>query len=323
MQTEIIRIEESENIQKLAKIVRRSFELKLPVVVPTETVYGLAAPFNDQDVIESIYKIKNRPSDNPLIVHISNYQQLSLLIKNPVNDNIKKVLNEFWPGPITVLFERSENVPDMVTAGSNLVAIRMPSHRIFKDLIEELGVPLVAPSANLSGKPSPTTAADANEDLEGLVQVIIDGGKSEFGLESTVIKVNEANECLILRPGQITKEMLDPFFSSVKYNMSANSGEKVESPGTKYKHYSPLAKVYLVDEITGFCCDEESSVIITYSTNLKQKNSFFYENEEMLAVDIFSLFRELDRNGVKNIYIEKPKSNIALLNRVMKASEGV
>jgi L-threonylcarbamoyladenylate synthase len=312
-------------------LVQLSFENLLPIVIPTETVYGLAAPYNELPIVRNIFKIKNRPADNPLIVHIASLDYLSELIDNNVSDlpeNVVRLMNDLWPGPLTILFRKSANVADLITAGSDFVGVRIPANPIAKMILEKTKIPLVAPSANISGRPSPTNAFDAYEDLDGKVECIFDGGQCEFGLESTVIKMNDSmDSCEILRPGKVTVEDLANYFKVVRLNESITknvleNSEKVISPGLKYKHYSPKAKVIIVDDISNFKEDplSELDFVLTYSKSLKSKNSIYFESEDALARKLFSTFRDLDRRGATVIFVEDPVSNLALKNRLIKAS---
>lgn len=327
MKTEIVEIEKADS-WKVA--LKDSILNKIPFVIPTETVYGLAALYNDTEMIQNVFKAKSRPQDNPLIVHIGSIEQLQDLISvetDELPENIVRLTDKFWPGPLTILFKKSLNVPDIVTANSEYVGIRMPSHAIAQKLLTEVGTPLVAPSANISGKPSPTNASDVFEDLDGKVELIFDGGECEIGLESTVIKMSDnMKECIILRPGNVTEKDLVNFFDKVEIEKSIlefglSYEVKPESPGLKYKHYSPKAKVVLIGKLDDLAnCDDKNCVILTYSRRLDAKNCIFFESEEKLANKLFSTFRELDRSGVDKIYVEMPEDNMALKNRLIKAS---
>lgn len=226
--------------------------INAPFVIPTETVYGLAAPINDDIALRKIFEIKGRPSDNPLIVHVSTIEQLKNLInKGLISDQYQKLIDEYWPGPLTLVFECNENVSDIIRGNSNnnkksnTVAIRMPTNQYLRDLISKIGIPLAAPSANTSGKPSPTTVQHVIDDFSDKVSVYIDGGPCENGLESTVFGIID-NIPIILRPGPITREELQKTLGvSVQIKNKVSAGEKTICPGQKYKHYSPSVSVYL------------------------------------------------------------------------------
>ena len=217
------------------------------VGMPTETVYGLAANALDGKAVEGIFEAKNRPMDNPLIVHICDLDQL-LELTEEVPFTAIQLANAFWPGPLTMVFRRSHAVPNQVTAGGDTVAVRMPSHPLALQLIKECGFPLAAPSANRSGSPSPTTAAHVMEDMNGIIPAVLDGGSCSVGVESTVLSLVDGNPRL-LRPGGVTKEQLEAVIGGVEVDPSVLQNvhlEKVSSPGMKYKHYAPKAKVTLL-----------------------------------------------------------------------------
>ncbi len=218
------------------------------VASPTETVYGLCANALDVDAVKKIYLAKGRPSDNPLIVHIANLDMLEPLVLE-ISDIAKKLISHFWPGPMTLVFPASPLVPKIVTGGLDTVAIRFPSHPIMQNLINVSGLPLAAPSANTSGKPSPTNAARVIEDLDGKIDAIIVGDASEYGVESTVIDTT-GDIATILRPGGITYEMIENVLGHVTIDPAIGhalkEGELPKAPGMKYTHYSPNADVIIV-----------------------------------------------------------------------------
>jgi L-threonylcarbamoyladenylate synthase len=294
-----------------------------PIVVPTETVYGLAAPYNDEVCIQNIFRFKERPADNPLIVHISSLDQLNLLTNDILEPDLLKLTNKFWPGPLTILFNKTEAVSDLVTAGLSTVAVRMPSHPVIKKIIDDYGCPLVAPSANTSGKPSPTSAQDAYEDMHGKVKYIFDAGDSEIGLESTVIKVENRN-CMILRQGKITAADLKPYFKAIVEN-SSKASKKTEAPGMKYKHYAPNAKIIVFEKSDfGNLTIPANAIALTVLDHCgTQSNQVInFESEDDLAKNLFKHFRKADRDGIQVVYVQNPTINMALANRIFKASEG-
>jgi len=219
------------------------------VAMPTETVYGLAANALNSDAVSSIFKAKGRPSDNPLIIHIGSLDQLPPLVTD-ISLTAKKLMDAFWPGPLTLVFFSSPLVPNIVSAGLPTVAVRFPSHPIAQKLINSSGLVLAAPSANTSGKPSPTTAQRVLEDLDGKIEVIIDGGRVDVGLESTVVDVT-GEIPTILRPGKITRKMMENVIGPVEVDPALSNLENVNliprAPGMKYTHYSPNAEVYIVE----------------------------------------------------------------------------
>ena len=218
------------------------------VAIPTETVYGLAANIFDDSALNNIFKVKNRPQDNPLIVHISSIKMLEQITNN-ISDTALRLMEAFWHGPLSIIFPKSEKISKIVTAGLDSVAVRMPSNPTALAIIEQSGVPLAAPSANSSGYPSPTSAEHVYNDLQGKIPLIIDGGNCEIGIESTVVKIENDN-VIILRPGGITVEMIQNLNINVILDKSVTSKtsnvSQPVSPGTKYKHYSPKATVIAI-----------------------------------------------------------------------------
>ncbi|MDF2568280.1 MAG: hypothetical protein K0R90_1736, partial [Oscillospiraceae bacterium] len=230
-----------ENLLLCAKLLKDG-EL---IGMPTETVYGLAANAFDGDAVKKIFKAKGRPQDNPLIVHISDISMLgSIAAKVPKLAH--ELAERFWPGPLTIILPKAAHIPLAVTAGLDTVAVRIPSHEVAKELIKCCEFPLAAPSANLSGSPSPTKAEHVFQDLQGRIPFVIDGGECEIGLESTVVTLSE-DTIKILRPGGVTVHDLLQVTPNVHIDQSVLSqlepNQKVSSPGMKYKHYSPKAKV--------------------------------------------------------------------------------
>lgn len=324
MNTIILKSEVGGLKSKLLELIKNSYLDGIPVVLPTETVYGLSAPYNNLEAIDNIFKIKNRPADNPLIVHIAHIEQIKLLSSEQIGPKTMSLLKSVWPGPLTLLLKKSEHVPSIVTANSEYVAIRMPNSTEFGQVIEFCGAPLVAPSANLSGKPSPTNANDAFEDLNGKVRYIIDGGQAQIGLESTIVRIEEELDSFtVLRPGKIDETVLAQYFANVQSNSSVSVKDSMLlCPGVKYKHYSPIARVWIIDDLDHLKVENTSDFIITCnSVDLGYANIYHFENEDELAKNLFRLFRLADRENVKNIFVQKPKNNLALLNRLQKAAE--
>ena len=217
------------------------------VAFPTETVYGLGANALDEEAVKKIYEAKGRPSDNPLIVHIYNKEDINKLADN-ISEKAIKVMDTFWPGPITIVLNKKDIVPKTTSGGLNTVAIRMPAHKIAQALIKESGIPIAAPSANISGRPSPTKGAHVKDEMQGRVSGIILGDDCNYGLESTVLDMTEDTP-MILRPGSITKEDLENLIGEVLLDPSLEKKEdnkKAKAPGMKYTHYSPNAEVYIV-----------------------------------------------------------------------------
>ncbi|MBQ6895303.1 MAG: threonylcarbamoyl-AMP synthase [Clostridia bacterium] len=304
------------------------------VVFPTETVYGLGADAFNPEAIKKIYIAKGRPSDNPLIVHISDISQLELLAKT-ITPNAEILIKNFWPGPLTLIFEKKENVPDEVTAGLNTVAVRYPSNKIATELISESHVLVAAPSANLSGSPSPTICEDVVSDLNGRVDYIIDGTGCEIGLESTVVDVS-GDETIILRPGGITLEMIQEYIPQAKLDSGLIDENAVpKCPGLKYKHYSPKAKLIVVqgkaDSVRNYVasqlCLNPGAGVLTYGKTDCYKNAGLVinagSNMDEYAHNLFSALRTFDKKGIPLIYAEFNIENgigVAVRNRLYKAA---
>ncbi len=306
------------------------------VAIPTETVYGLAGNAFDEHVAEKIYKAKGRPSDNPLIVHISSADQWKELV-TVIPDSARDLSEKYWPGPLTIILPKSEKIPDAVSGNLNTVAVRMPNHKVALSIIEKAGVPLAAPSANTSGRPSPTTASHVINDLMGKADAIVDGGDCEFGVESTVISF-----CFdvprILRPGAVTPDMIAQVVGEVEiddavYHKLAE-GEAPISPGTKYKHYSPEAKVILVrgefdnykkyveenaDEATfALCFEGEDEALSVSCVTYGKKNDSLSQ-----AKNIFDALRRVDELGAERVYARFPDEDgvgLAVFNRLVRAA---
>ncbi|MCM1544331.1 MAG: L-threonylcarbamoyladenylate synthase [Ruminococcus sp.] len=305
--------------------------------IPTETVYGLAANALDGEAVGKIYEAKGRPSDNPLIVHISSIEQWAPLV-DEIPEDARRLAVAFWPGPLTIILKKSRLIPDKVSGGLDTVAVRMPSHPIARAIIEKAGVPLAAPSANTSGKPSPTTAKHVKDDLYGKIDAIVDGGDCSVGVESTVISL-AANPPRLLRPGGVTPEMLESVIGEIAiddavYNKLAD-GVQAASPGMKYKHYSPTAEVVLLkgsfekykeyvqarrsDEIAALCFDEDAEKLagIKTLTYGKQADSLSQANR------IFDALREVDELNVKTVFARYPETQgvgLAVFNRLVRAA---
>lgn len=211
------------------------------VILPTETVYGLGADALNSKAVANIFKAKGRPADNPLIMHISDLDMLRM-VACEVPDNAKRLMDKFWPGPLTIILKKNKNVPYETTGGLETAAVRMPANECARRLIRLAGTPVAAPSANLSGKPSPTTFKHCKEDMDGRVDAVIDGGDCEIGVESTVLDLS-GDMPILLRPGEITREQLCEVIGDVKVVTSVKKGETPKSPGLKYKHYAPKAEV--------------------------------------------------------------------------------
>ena len=312
------------------------------VAAPTETVYGLCANALDSEAVSKIFVAKGRPSDNPLIIHISSLDMLSPLVKF-IPPTAKILMDHFWPGPLTLIFEATDLVPSIVRAGLPSVAIRFPSHPIMQKLITLSGVPIAAPSANTSGKPSPTNARRVKDDLEGKIDAIIDGGDCEVGLESTVVDLT-GDIPTILRPGGVTKTMLEKVIGDVVLDpalVSPDDSLIPKAPGMKYTHYSPNAQVIIFK-------GSEEKVIKAINEHIEKdmslgkkvgvlatdetKDAFLTSNVislgsihhlEAIATHLFEALRTFDDNNIDIVYsLAFPEEGIgkAIMNRLEKSA---
>lgn len=300
------------------------------VGMPTETVYGLAADARNEDAVRAIFTAKGRPQDNPLIVHISRLDMLPPLVKE-IPDIAAKLAERFWGGPLTMIFPKSEVIPDTTSGGLNTVAVRMPSSPAARALIERCGFPLAAPSANLSGSPSPTTAQHVYNDMQGRIPLIIDGGECSCGVESTVICFRDGR-IRILRPGGITAQMLGEF-APVDIDRAVTAqpaaGERVLSPGMKYKHYSPKANVVIVDAhgraFEDYCTAHASGHTIALGAGTAQHGIFrsYGATSAEQAHSLFALLREADEENADTVFVEMPEIDgigLAVYNRLLRAA---
>ena len=314
------------------------------VAFPTETVYGLGGDGLREDAAKKIYMAKGRPSDNPLIVHISNMDMLNKLVIN-IPEKAKLLAKQFWPGPLTMIFPKSEIVPMGTTGGLNTVAVRMPSHPVALALIEQSGICIAAPSANTSGRPSPTLASHVYEDMNGKIEMILDGGKVGIGIESTIVDLTE-DIPVILRPGFITKAMLEEVIGTVEIDKAilATSLDKnlvPKAPGMKYKHYAPKADLIIFE-------GEESSVVAEINKRVleqikvgkkvgiiatKETQERYVDGEIVvigsrkeeseIASSLYEILREFDQMDIDCIFSESFASDNlgqAIMNRLLKAA---
>lgn len=309
------------------------------VLFPTETVYGIGANALDENAVNKIFEAKGRASDNPLIVHICDIDMLNVLVKE-IGEIEEKLIRNFWPGPLTIIFNRKECIPNNVTAGLETVGIRMPSNEIARKLIELSALPIAAPSANVSGKPSGTKIEDIIDELDGKVDYILDSGMVDIGVESTVVRVID-NKVHILRPGKITVEDIEKLGIGVVVEKQimeeCKANEKVMSPGMKYRHYAPNTKcllVYsdsenkLVDKINEEIELEKNVLVLGRTSNLskyKTENKLdMGESLEDISKNIFTLLRKVDKYNVNLVIIEGVKKEglgLAIMNRLIRACE--
>lgn len=320
----------TEAIEKAGEILRAG-EV---VAIPTETVYGLAANAYDGEAVSKIFKAKGRPQDNPLIVHIAKVETLSDLVAE-VPKAAEKLAAAFWPGPLTIILPKSEKIPDAVSAGLPTVAVRMPSHPVAHAVIEAAGVPLAAPSANLSGSPSPTNAKYVLDDMQGRIPLILDGGTSAVGVESTVITLATARP-RVLRPGGITVEQLRALLGEVDVDDAVlhklAEGVRAASPGMKYKHYAPRADITIVkgtfEEFRRFVeTKEKNAFVLCFAGEEKYfPHAVAYGREDdglSQANRLFDALRELDEQGANTVYARCPALSgvgLAVYNRLIRAA---
>lgn len=302
------------------------------VAIPTETVYGLAASAYDQNAIESVFLAKGRPQDNPLIVHIADMEML-YDIASEIPDSALKCAEKFWPGPLTMVLKKTDKVADCVSAGLDTVAVRMPSNKVAQDIIKISNLPLAAPSANLSGRPSPTTANHVLADLDGKIDAVVMGGECTVGVESTVITLVGENPVL-LRPGAVTIEQLREVLPNITVDRAVlaelEEGEKAASPGMKYKHYAPQTQTFLVEgeSFAEFVNKKENSVAVCFSEESEQikiPKIIYGSKSDMksLANKVFSVLRDVDKLGVEQVYIHAPQKSgigLAVYNRLIRAA---
>ncbi|MCX7661201.1 MAG: L-threonylcarbamoyladenylate synthase [Candidatus Omnitrophica bacterium] len=337
MKTEILKLDASKKditqIKKAAEIIRKGGL----VAFPTETVYGLGADALNPDACAKIFQVKQRPLYDPLIVHIACKQDI-FNIAEEIPRVAFDIIDRFWPGPLTLVLKKSDKIPYIVTGGLDTVAVRMPTHELALLLIKESQTYIAAPSANLFGRPSPTTAQHVLEDLDGKIELIIDGGKTEIGLESTIIDLTQIPFC-VLRPGGINFEDLKKIIPDIQFY----KGEKVLSPGRFKRHYSPKAKIFLMEANTyediekikkiasEFAVQGYSVGIMVKEENKDKYNSDFNikvlgseNNLTLCATRLYSILREFDKEATQVIFAETIKEDYlgrAIMDRLRKASE--
>ena len=310
------------------------------VIFPTETVYGLGANALDEDAATKIYQAKGRPSDNPLLVHVADKEDVYDLVEN-IDDRAKLLMDKFWPGPLTIVFKKKAIIPDRTSGGLDTVAIRMPSDQVARDLIRQAGVPIAAPSANISGRPSPTKPEHIIRDMDGRVDGILVGGPCDYGVESTIIDLSE-DLAMVLRPGSITLEMLGEVLGRVDLDPSLKNKDdniRAKAPGMKYKHYSPQAQVYIVkaDDLEGFAervdslCEDNAKkglqigvMTMNYDQHSYQAKVFDLGGSDTeVAKNLFDSLISLDRESIDIAYVpyfEERGIGVAIMNRLKKAA---
>lgn len=320
------------NIEKAGELLRSGGL----VIIPTETVYGLAANACDPDAVARIFAAKGRPQDNPLIVHVDSLEMLYPLVEE-LPETARLLAECFWPGPLTIILPKSGRVPRETSGGLDTVAVRMPAHSVARAIIAAAGVPLAAPSANRSGSPSPTTFAHCVDDMLGRVDAIVNGGDCAVGVESTVITLCDGVPRL-LRPGAVTPEQLRVVLGEIELDFGVthrlNATTRVSSPGMKYKHYAPQAKVILLkggveafarylsfnarDGDAAVCFDEDLPFLKLPAISYGGKN-----DHDTQAAELFAVLRGLDKTGVQRAFIHSPDTDgvgLAVYNRLIRAA---
>ncbi len=342
METKVVRMDsehiDREAVQEAGEIIKAGGL----VAFPTETVYGLGGNALDEEAAGKIYQAKGRPSDNPLIVHIAEFSALGKIVTR-VPEKAKRLAEKYWPGPLTMIFPKSIQVPHETTGGLETVAVRMPDHPLALALIRAGGGYIAAPSANISGRPSPTCSSHVEEDMTGRIEMILDGGPVGIGLESTIVDFTE-DIPTILRPGYINQEMLEAVIGPVQIDrglISANSNERPKAPGMKYRHYAPRAELTVVEgspekvrekirelaqariqegfQVGIIATDESTSA---YPLGIV-KSIGTRKSEESIAQHLFGVLRDFDTSGVSYIYSEAfdtPRMGQAIMNRLLKAA---
>lgn len=332
METVVINIttEYEKALEESAKLLKNG-EV---VGIPTETVYGLAANALDEDAVKKIFVAKGRPSDNPLIVHIAKFEDLEPLVEE-IPEKVRVMADAFWPAPLTMIMKKSDKVSNVVSGNLDTVAIRMPKSDYARAIIDACGLPLAAPSANLSGSPSPTNAKYVFDDMNGRIPLIIDGGNCEIGVESTVISFAE-DPPRLLRPGGVTLEEMTALIGEIVVDDAVlnklEEGAVAASPGMKYKHYAPSADITIIksdfdcfkklceseDNITALCFDGENEKLSCNSVTYGDENDGFSQSARL-----FDALRELDELGATKVYARCPNTKgmgLAVYNRLIRAA---
>ncbi len=342
MKTRHIRIEEQNTDEELIRQAGDILRSGGLVAFPTETVYGLGGDALNPASSARIYQAKGRPSDNPLIVHIADMEALDAIVRK-IPDEARALAEAFWPGPLTMILPKADIVPRETTGGLETVAVRMPAHRTARELIRAAGGYVAAPSANRSGRPSPTLAKYVAQDLDGRIEMIIDGGSVEIGLESTIVDLT-SDKPTILRPGYITRQMLERVLSYVEEDstlMRCDTGQAPKAPGMKYRHYAPAGELTIVDgdrEHTVRYINEElaragqrhkrtaviaaDETVDLYRADIR-KSVGSRGHEETVARELYRVLRELDDEEAEVIFAEAFDGDgigRAVMNRLLKAS---
>ena len=328
---DIISGDRKEGVSLAADILRRGGT----VAIPTETVYGLAASAFDDAAIKKVFLAKGRPQNNPLIVHISDFDMISEIARD-IPEAARVLAKKFWPGPLTMVLNKKDAVAKSVSAGLGTVAVRMPSSKAAREIIRAAGVPLAAPSANISGKPSPTTANHVLSDLDGKVDGIVIGEDCTVGVESTVVALF-CSPPRLLRPGAVTAEQLREILPDLVIDKAVLSEPEKNtaaiSPGMLYKHYAPVTETFLVEGDSGSFADfvniKDNCAAICFEDDFaavkcKKISYGAKDNQSELAKNLFSALREVDKLGADAVYVHAPDKNgvgLAVYNRLIRAAQ--
>ena len=340
MKTEVLTIDSHEHNHDLFEKAAQVIQEGGLVAFPTETVYGLGANALEASAVKKIYQAKGRPSDNPLILHIARKEDVYQIACN-VSETAERLMEAFWPGPLTLIFQKKEVVSAEVAGGLETVGVRFPQNRIAQQFIKHAAVPIAAPSANSSGKPSPTRASHVMYDLMGKVDIIIDGGSAELGLESTILDVS-SEKVILLRPGSVTKEMIEAVVGIIELDESISKpiaeDAVPKAPGMKYTHYSPLAEITIfegdIDRVVAAINakianqTQKVGVLATEQTKHAYPNADVLvvgdrQNPESIAANLFKMLRKFDYLGIEQVYSEsfgEEELGMAIMNRLQKAA---
>ncbi len=342
MNTRVIRVDEQHMDMALVGEAGDVIRAGGLVAFPTETVYGLGGDALNPQSSEKIYRAKGRPSDNPLIVHIADMEKLEAIVRE-IPESAWKLAKKFWPGPLTMIMHKSDAVPYETTGGLDTVAVRMPIHAVARALIRAAGGYVAAPSANRSGRPSPTAVEYVIEDMDGRIEMVIDSGDVEIGLESTIIDLT-TDRATILRPGYITDRMLAQVLGEVEEDctmMCADSGQAPKAPGMKYRHYAPKGELTIIDgveesvvayintQIRRHMKDNKKTGVIGTDTSVSKyqadvcKSLGDRNDETAIARELYRVLREMDDENVEIIYAESFEAvglGQAIMNRLLKAA---
>ena len=305
------------------------------VGIPTETVYGLGADASNEAAVRKVFEAKGRPADNPLIVHLADFSQ-AVNYTTAIPSLAYRLAERFCPGPLTMVLPKNDRIPMITSGGLDTVGIRVPSHPVMHRIIELSGRPIAAPSANTSGYPSPTSAEHVMRDMSGRISAVVDGGSSEFGVESTVISIEGESTARILRPGCVTREMLLEVCDDVIIDHAIlhelEAGQKAASPGMKYKHYSPRADIIMVegslDSFISYVGEHDGEGVYSLifdndRDNFPYRYMTYGEDSSQQAHLLFQRLRELDDIGAKTVYVRAPETEgvgLAVYNRLIRAA---